>query len=190
VLVKTRDRAAGVRKALALWGGNPVAGKTVALKANFNSSNPPPASTHPDTLRTLIQEIQAMGATSITLAERSGSADTRSVLNELGIFDLAEELGVSAVVLNDLKDQSNWELIQPPGSHWRSGYQFEDFHCAGAVIQTCCLSHIGRRDHPFFEECVEWLPGTWMIFQDYMSELHAGMIGTKVAETIMPTLPP
>ncbi|HEX7540742.1 MAG TPA: DUF362 domain-containing protein, partial [Anaerolineales bacterium] len=124
VLVKTRDRVAGIRKALDLWGQNPVEGKTVALKANFNSANLSPASTHPDTLRTLVQELWRMGARSITLAERSGSADTRSVLTELGIFDLAGELGVEAVVLNELLDQSNWDIIQPPGSHWQSGFPF------------------------------------------------------------------
>ncbi len=126
-----------------------------------------------------------MGATSITLAERSGSADTRSVLNELGIFDLAEEFGVSAVVLNDLKDQSNWELIQPPGSHWQEGYQFSRiFRQAGAVIQTCCL-----KPHWTGAITLSLKNAVGMVArhvdgysQDYMSELHAGMIGTKVAE--------
>jgi uncharacterized protein (DUF362 family) len=92
----------GIRKALELWGQNTVEGKTVALKANFNSAYQSPASTHPDTLRTLVQELWGRGARNITLAERSGSANTRSVLLELGIFDLARELDVEAVVLNDL----------------------------------------------------------------------------------------
>ncbi|MDF1512279.1 MAG: twin-arginine translocation signal domain-containing protein, partial [Anaerolineae bacterium] len=51
--VKTTDRADGVRRALDLLGINPVAGKTVLLKPNFNSADPTPGSTHDDVLRTL-----------------------------------------------------------------------------------------------------------------------------------------
>ncbi len=183
VLVKTRDRVAGVRKALELWGQNPVGGKTVALKANFNSANPPPASTHPDTLRTLIQELWGMGARSLTLAERSGSANTRSVLTELGIFDLAGELGVETVVLNDLLDWSNWEMIQPPGSHWQNGFPFSRiFSQAEAVIQTCCLKPHRMGGITLSLKNSVGMAARYMDGYDYMSEMHASNIGTKVAE--------
>ena len=185
VLVKTRDRVTGIRKALELWGQNPVAGKTVALKANFNSANLSPASTHPDTLRTLVQDLWGMGARSLTLAERSGSANTRSVLTELGIFDLAAELGVDTVVLNDLLDQSNWDMIQPPGSHWQNGFPFSRiFREADAVVQTCCL-----KPHQWGAITLSLKNSVGMVARyvkgldhDYMSEMHASKIGTKVAE--------
>jgi uncharacterized protein (DUF362 family) len=174
---------AGIRKALELWGQNPVEGKTVALKANFNSANLSPASTHPDTLRTLVQELWGMGARSLTLAERSGSEDTRSVLTELGIFDLAKELGVDTVVLNDLADQSNWDMIQPPGSHWQNGFPFSKiFREAEAVVQTCCL-----KPHQWGAITLSLKNSVGMVARymnglDYMNEMHASNIGTKVAE--------
>jgi len=183
VLVKTRDRVAGIRKALELWGQNPVEGKTVALKANFNSANLSPASTHPDTLRTLVQELWRMGARSLTLAERSGSADTRSVLTELGIFDLAKELGVDTVVLNDLADQSNWDMIQPPGSHWQNGFPFSKiFREAEAVVQTCCLKPHRWGGITLSLKNSVGMVARYMNGLDYMNEMHASNIGTKVAE--------
>ena len=185
VFVKTRDRVAGIRKALKLWGQNPVGGKTVALKANFNSANLSPASTHPDTLRTLVQELWGMGARSLTLAERSGSADTRSVLTELGIFDLAAELGVDIVVLNDLLDQSNWDMIQPPGSHWQNGFPFSRiFREAEAVVQTCCLKPHQSGAITLSLKNSVGMVGRYVngLDHDYMSEMHASNIGTKVAE--------
>jgi uncharacterized protein (DUF362 family) len=185
VLVKTRDRVAGIRKALDLWGQNPLAGKAVALKANFNSANLSPASTHPDTLRTIIQGIWGMGAGSITLAERSGSADTRTVLTTLGIFEMAAELGVDAVVLNDMQAESDWELIQPPGSHWKNGFYFSKiFRDSDAIVQTCCL-----KPHWTGAITLSLKNAVGMVARfvkdhnhDYMNEMHSGEIGIKVAE--------
>lgn len=185
VLVKTRDRVTGIHKALELWGQNPVGGKSVALKANFNSANLSPASTHPDTFRTLIQKMWEMGARSLTLAERSGSANTRSVLMELGIFDLAGDLGVDTVVLNDLADQLNWDMIQPPGSHWQTGFPFSRiFRKADTVVQTCCL-----KPHQMGAITMSLKNSVGMVARyvngldhDFMSEMHTSNIGIKVAE--------
>ncbi|MBN1176105.1 MAG: hypothetical protein JXA51_00345 [Dehalococcoidales bacterium] len=67
-LVRTRDRTEGVRKAVALLGVNPVKGKSVVLKPNFNTADPAPGSTHNDTLRSLITILKEMGASRITLS--------------------------------------------------------------------------------------------------------------------------
>ena len=58
------------------FGLKDYSGKTVALKANFNSADPFPASTHIDTLRALVESLKEAGASEITLAERSGMGDT------------------------------------------------------------------------------------------------------------------
>jgi uncharacterized protein (DUF362 family) len=185
VLVKTRERAAGVRKALELWGQNPVQGKTVALKANFNSANPSPASTHPETLETLANELWRLGATRLTLAERSGSANTRHVLSQLGIFDLAQRLGMDTVVLNEKRDPADWTPMQPIGSHWQHGFYLSNiFLHADAIIQTCCLKpHSMGAITLSLKNAVgmvaRYLDG---IDQDFMHELHTGKIGTMAAE--------
>src|SRR5262245_41406546 len=55
-------------------------GRAVAIKANFNSGDAFPASTHPATLRALLGTLKSRRATELTLAERSGMGDTRNVL--------------------------------------------------------------------------------------------------------------
>jgi uncharacterized protein (DUF362 family) len=137
--VKTRDRAEGVRRALDLLGINPVQNKRTFLKPNFNSPDATPGSTHPDVLRALVQELWKMGASAITVADRSGMADTRHAMEQKGVFAMAGELGFGALVLDELGDRE-WTSFQPPDSHWRRGFLFAR-PCleAEAVVQTCCL---------------------------------------------------
>ena len=137
--VKTKDRAEGVRKAMNLLGINPVAGKHVFLKPNFNSSDPTPGSTHPEVLSALVMALKEMSATKITVGDRSGMGDTRQVMDKVGAFRLAEDLGFETVVLDELTAQ-DWVMVQPPGSHWEKGFPFAR-PCieADALVQTCCL---------------------------------------------------
>ena len=137
--VKTSDRAEGVRKAIDLLGINPVAGKRVFLKPNFNSADPPPGSTHPEVLIALVMSLKEMGAKKITVGDRSGMGDTRQVMDKIGVFRLADELGFDTLVFDELKPQ-DWVMIQPPGSHWKKGFPFAR-PCleAEALVQTCCL---------------------------------------------------
>jgi len=137
--VKTKDRAAGVRKAIELLGINPVAGKRVFLKPNFNSSDSPPGSTHLQLLAALVTALQGMGAKQITVGDRSGMGDTRRVMETLGVFRLADELGFDTLVFDELESQ-DWVMVQPPGSHWERGFPFAR-PCleAEALVQTCCL---------------------------------------------------
>ena len=75
-LVKTADRGSGVPQSIDLLGINPVKGKDVLLKPNFNTADPFPGSTHNDTLRAIIGHLRRMGSSAITVADRSGPADT------------------------------------------------------------------------------------------------------------------
>jgi len=138
--VKTSDREAGVRQVLELLGINPIQGKSVLLKPNFNSADPAPASSHPLTIKSIVTSLQGMGATKITLADRSGMGHSRDVMQTLGIFDLASQLGFETLSFEDLVNESDWELIDLPGSHWQNGFPFaRPALDAGAVVQTCCL---------------------------------------------------
>lgn len=60
-LVKTSDRESGIKKAIELLGINPVKGKDVLLKPNFNTADPFPGSTHNDTLINLILHLKKNG---------------------------------------------------------------------------------------------------------------------------------
>ena len=137
--VKADNRAEGVRKALDLLGINPVAGKKVFLKPNFNSADPAPGSTHPDTFIALVTALQAMGAQRITVGDRSGMGDTRQVMQQVGVFKLAGELGFETLVFDELAPE-DWVMIRPSGSHWNNGFPFAR-PCleAEALVQTCNL---------------------------------------------------
>jgi len=141
-VVKTENRREGVRRSIELLGINPAAGKAVLLKPNFNTADPFPGSTHPDTLRELILALQDMEAREITIGERSGPPKTAEVMEELGVFSLAEELGVKVVNFDQLPTE---ELVQvdPQGSHWKKGFLvprcLQEEECV--VITPCLKTH-------------------------------------------------
>ena len=139
-LVHTQDRMEGVHRAISLLQSNPVRGKAVVLKPNFNTADPAPGSTHNDTLRALVLTLQQMGATRVTLAERSGPGDTtRQVMERKGVFDLAEELGFDIVNLQEL-GPDGWVHLHPKDSHWKDGFHFPRVYIeAESIVQTCCL---------------------------------------------------
>jgi uncharacterized protein (DUF362 family) len=135
-VIKTDDREIGVRELLKRFVVDHLSGKRVAIKANFNSADPFPASTHLDTLAAIVGALKDSGS-SVLLAERSGMGITRDVLYEMGVMSLSRKLGFDVVVLDQLR---KWHKESPVGSHWKRGYLFPDvFKQADAVVTTCCL---------------------------------------------------
>ncbi|MFC1981600.1 DUF362 domain-containing protein [Chloroflexota bacterium] len=139
-LVRSQNRTDGVHRAIDLLKYNPVRGKAVMLKPNFNTAHAAPGSTHNDTLRTLVSSLQEMGAIRITLAERSGPGDTtRQVMEKKGIFKLSEELGFDIINLEELGPEGLVHL-HPKDSHWHNGFHFpRAYFEAESIVQTCCL---------------------------------------------------
>ena len=175
-LVKTNDRAEGVRKAIDLLGLNPVANREVFLKPNFNSADPTPGSTHLDVLQALVLKIMDMGASKITVGDRSGMGETRQVMQSLGVFKLAKELGFDTLVLDEL-GAGVWVRINPPSSHWRQGFPFAKLCLeSGALVQTCCLKthryggHFTMSLKNSVGMVAKLLPGEGY---NYMNELHS-----------------
>lgn len=170
-LVRTHDRTEGVRKAIDLLEANPVKGKPVALKPNFNTADPAPGSTANDTLRALVLKLQEMGAGKITLAERSGPPNTRDVMEQKGIFPLAKELGIEVVNLQELGPEG-WVHFEPGNSHWQNGFHFARIYMeAETIVQTCCLKTHGYGGHftLSLKNTVGMVPRTGY---PYMGELH------------------
>jgi uncharacterized protein (DUF362 family) len=139
LVLKTADRTAGIRVLLEKIGMQDYKDKTVAVKANFNSADPFPASTHLDTLRGIIEGLKGASAGEITLGERSGMGDTREVLEQMGVFKLAQELGFKTVVLDEL-GKTGWVKFEHEGTHWLRGFfMAKMFHDAEKIVQTCCI---------------------------------------------------
>ncbi|MBM3310092.1 MAG: DUF362 domain-containing protein [Candidatus Aminicenantes bacterium] len=142
-LVRTTDRAKGVEEILKLLGPPLPEGKRVFIKPNFNTADPAPGSTHNDTLRALVREMKSLGATGVTVGDRSGPPKTSQVLADKGIPALAQEAGFDVVNFEDLP-ADGWVHFNPPGNHWSNG-----FDVAKAVVEaeyllaTCCLKTHG-----------------------------------------------
>ena len=174
--VKTRDRTAGVEKALDLLGVQSVRGKYLFLKPNFNSADAPPGSTHDDTLSALVQTLKARGVDRLVVGDRSGMGDTRGVMGKKGVFRMADELDFEAVVFDEL-DADDWEMFHLPGSHWSRGFAVaRPVLEADGVIQTCCLKthrfggHFTLSLKNSVGLAAKWIPGE---SYNYMSELHS-----------------
>lgn len=137
-LIKTQDREKGIRELLVNFEIGSLSGKKVAIKANYNSADQFPATTHIDTLKTLVAMLKEGGA-SVVLAERSGMGNTRKVLEDLGVIGLSNKQGFEVVVLDDLKS-SDWIKKEPEDSHWRRGFLFPKvFSETDAIVGICCL---------------------------------------------------
>jgi uncharacterized protein (DUF362 family) len=174
-ILRTSDRKSAVQALMNKFDINDYCGKTVALKANYNSSDPYPASTHIDTLRAIVEGVKRQGPASITLAERSGMGDTQEVLTETGVTALAEVLGFNAIVLDDIPKEE-WVKYEHAGTHWLKGfYLAKIFHDADKIIQTCCLkTHRYGGHFTLSMKCsvgmvAKRVPGG---VYDYMWELH------------------
>jgi uncharacterized protein (DUF362 family) len=140
IVARETDRAKAVAACLEALEFNACSGKGVAVKANFNSDDAFPASTHPDTLAALFGTLQARRAGAITLAERSGMGDTRRVLERTGAMDVASRAGVRVIVLDEV-GRPAWESFR--AEHWPQGLHaarlFTEAPCA---VQTmCCKTH-------------------------------------------------
>jgi uncharacterized protein (DUF362 family) len=174
--VKTAKRADGVRQALALLELQPVAGKKLFVKPNLNSADPTPGSTHLDVLRAVIQFLQQGGAASITVGDRSGMGDTRAVMQETGVLDLADEMSFETAVFDEL-DAEDWQSFHPQGCHWERGFAVaRPVLQADAVLQCCCLKthRFGGHFTLSLKNSVglvaKQVPGEGY---DYMGELHS-----------------
>ncbi len=135
--VKTSDRAAGVSRAIDLLQVPRFHAKDIFIKPNFNSADPPPGSTHMDTLAALIRKLRGLGAGRLSLGDRSGMGNTREVMEAKDAFRLAHELDVKTIVFDEL-NSDDWHRAQ--GTHWNKGFALpRPVLTAGAIVQTCCL---------------------------------------------------
>ena len=141
-LIRSADRKAGVRRAVALLDPQGIAGRAVNLKPNFNTSDPAPAGTHNDTLAQIVTELRERGAREVTVAE-SSFPPTKDVMEAKGIFDLANDMGFGIVNYEEIPD-NEWIHFKPAGTHWSDG-----FHLPRHVVEseytvsTCCLKTHG-----------------------------------------------
>ena len=152
-----------------MLGINPVKGKKVIFKPNFNTADPPPASSSMVTVEQLILKLKEMGAESITLAERAGPAKTSKVFEDKGLNYLAKDLGFNVIDLTDVP-KDDYILKNPEGNHWKNGFLFARIYDeAECIIETCCLKTHMYGGH--FTIALKNAVG--MVNKKNMTELHS-----------------
>ena len=113
LLADSSDRVKGVHRLLDEFDLHTEG--TVALKANYNSDDPFPATTHPETLRMLAEHLKK-DSRSLIMAERSGMGDTSSVLKNRGVLDLSRKLGFKLLDLDSVVPEG-WHDVQAEELH-------------------------------------------------------------------------
>jgi len=142
--------------------------KVVLIKPNFNTADPPPGSTHSDTLVTSVRMVRQSGPRRILVGDRSGPTETRGVFEKKGILRLAAEEGFDCLVFDDLPGDQ-YVRISPRGSHWRNGFLIaKPVLDADRIICLCCLKTHGFGGH--FTMSLKLTTG--MIHRQNMRELH------------------
>jgi uncharacterized protein (DUF362 family) len=170
-----KNRIAGVQSVLGAFDLSVFSGTSVAVKANFNSADPFPASTHIDTLDTICGAILEQHPSRVTLVERSGMGNTRGVLEEKGVIACSHDRGFDVTVLDEV-DRGGWQEIQAAGLHWSRGFFLaKNIARAGYVVQTCCLKT--HRYGGDFTLSLKNMVGTIAkrvhgLDYDFMNELH------------------
>jgi uncharacterized protein (DUF362 family) len=174
-VLKTSDRELGIAELMSKFNLDSFSNTNIALKANYNSSDPFPASTHHDTLKNIINVLQDSGAHGITLAERSGMGNTRDVLDKMGVLGISQELGFKVVVMDE-EEKESWQKISGSENHWLKGFYLPKLiFDADKIVQTCCLKthRFGGHFTLSLKNSVGWVakkvPGS---LYDYMAELH------------------
>jgi uncharacterized protein (DUF362 family) len=143
VLVRTEDRAEGVRKCLDLLNINPFKGKSVLVKPNFNTADETPGSTHNDTLKAILARARDGGAKNLAIGDRSGPPPTEQILEKKGIRELAGPFDADVLDFDELGEEGYTKFV-PPGSHWKDGFLVaRPVVEAECLVSTCCLKTHG-----------------------------------------------
>lgn len=89
-------------------------GDVVWVKPNFNTADPPPASSDPDFVKEVIELLYEHGASKVVLGESSMlSLSTRKVLDETGMLKKAQDAGAEIVFF----DEGKWVKVETGGEY-------------------------------------------------------------------------
>jgi len=133
------DLRQDIDQALALIGGLQrlvKPGDTILVKPNFNTADPPPASSDPSFVRAVIELLYQHGAAKVLLGESSMlRLSTRDTLLQVGMLQAAAEAGADVVCF----DEGEWVPVETGGQTLnkvalaRAGVE------ADKIVYVCCL---------------------------------------------------
>jgi uncharacterized protein (DUF362 family) len=111
-------------------------GDTILVKANFNTADPPPASSDPQFVKSVIGLLYQHGAGQVVLGESSMiSSSTRDTLRETGMLQAAEEAGAEVVIF----DEGEWVPVKIGGRYLKRVAMAKAGLEAEKMVYVCCL---------------------------------------------------
>ncbi|MDI6805694.1 MAG: DUF362 domain-containing protein, partial [Candidatus Bathyarchaeia archaeon] len=128
-----------ILRAVELIGGfNKVVqkGDEIWLKPNFNTADPPPASSDPEFVKAVIELLFEHGAGRVILGESCMvSLSARKVLAETGMIAKAEEAGAELVFF----DEGKWVKVATGGKYLKEVSLPESALKAEKLVYVCCM---------------------------------------------------
>jgi uncharacterized protein (DUF362 family) len=152
-----------------------LVGRSVLIKANFNSPHPFPASSAPDFLSALIGVLRAAGAGTIRLGDSCGLrwAPAEAVAAGLGIPDLAARLGVEWVNF----DAGPWRSVNVQGALFKVVKIAEAAYASERIVYACCIkTHPTAGFSASLKHAIGFLP------PEQRHAMHQGDMARRIAE--------
>ena len=135
-----------ILKAVDLIGGfNKVIEKDdeVLLKPNYNSSDPPPASTEPEFVKAVTELLYEYGAGKVILGESSmETRTTRKVMGKTGTLDKMKDTKAELVFF----DEEKWVKVNVGGKYLKTVSLPERVLQVKKVVYCCCMKTHSRAD--------------------------------------------
>lgn len=111
-------------------------GDKILIKPNFNTSDPPPASSDPLFVRAIIELLYEYGAKEVVLGESSMfRLSTRETLRQAGMLQAAEEAGARIVAFED----EEWITVRTSGRFLKRVDLARAAVEATKIVYACCL---------------------------------------------------
>ncbi len=174
-LIHGHDPAAMLRLGLDLIGGFDrlnLRGKRVLVKPNVVNDRPPPTTTSPQVVASMLEVVKQAGAASVIVGDSSGIIrfPTSKNLTATGIRAVAEAAGAEVMALED----HPWVRVEPAGAKSLPHYYLSkpvydaDVFINLPVVKThrfaeysCSLKNLVGVIHPRYRPSVTFLSGDW-----------------------------
>lgn len=152
VLVSKVDTSDGldlkgkILKAVNLLGGFDKVvekGDEILLKPNYNSADPPPASTEPEFLKAIVELLYEHGAGKVVVGESSmETLSTRKVMSKTGTLAKLQNSGADLVFF----DEGKWVEVDVGGKYLKTVSLPERALHVNKLVYSCCMKTHFRAD--------------------------------------------
>lgn len=118
-------------------------GETVLVKPNYNSADPPPASTDPKFLRAVVDLLFEHGVGNVVVGESSmQTTSTRKIMAKAGTLQRLENSGAEVVFF----DEGDWSKIHVGGEYLENVSLAKRALQVDRVVYCCCMKTHFRAD--------------------------------------------